>query len=433
MNRWFVVIGVALLLAGCGGHSSGAPIAPTDMLPATDSISTYHADVVQTGTSPLDWTRFAPPDIGTYHTGMVAGRDGAMWFTDSGRGLMRITMQGQTTRYPLVYTEGKKSYHYYPAYVAIGSDGRFYMDESDGMTIASFAPPSDVKVFHLSDETEVSGLGVGPDGNVWTAALLHLVRVTPAGKVTYFPYPDHAESNIFSGITTGSDGNVWFTTLEPYQVANINPKTLAITAYSLPLDCQPEGIATGGDGNIYVGCPKGLIRVTTSGVITPLNFAPGACTCPGTMIEGPDGDIYFGTFTNVPVIGHVHVSTGKVEALTIPYHGYGISSQAAGPDGNIWDVDGQGYVNVYIRNVLDVAPSSLALTPRTVATVQATYSGSGILTATSFDPSIASVVPGVAANTFLIASGVAAGHTTVTISDGIGNSFNITVSVASNS
>lgn len=162
--------------------------------------------------------------------------------------------------------------------------------------------------------------------------------------------------------------------------------------------------------------------------MTLITYDPGTETSPGSFIEGPDGDIYFGTFEDEPIVGHLHVKTGAIESLTIPYNGDGVAAQAAGPDGNIWDVDGQGYVNVYIRNVLDVTPKSATLNSGDRITLTARYSGDSSLSAVSRNPKVATVKPGSKPDTFVI-EGAAKGSTVIVVSDSLRNSFVVSVTV----
>ena len=91
-------------------------------------------------------------------------------------------------------------------------------------------------------------------------------------------------------------------------------------------------------------------------------------------------------------------------------------------------VDGGQSVNIYLRNRLDVRPLHLTLSPNDNAVLRASYRGELSLSATSANPSIATVGPAKTLNDFVVTA-VAKGKTTVTVQDSIGNSFVIPVTV----
>src|SRR5437667_5623835 len=108
-----LVVGVLLLLAGCGGSPVG-------------SIS-----------------EFAIPTPESLPGEIVAGPDGAFWFTEyKGNKIGRITPEG---------------------------------------AITEFAVPT--------SSSQPNSLLVGPDGNLWFAELNRnkIARITPAGRITEFP------------------------------------------------------------------------------------------------------------------------------------------------------------------------------------------------------------------------------------------------------
>ena len=69
----FAVV-IALLIAGCGGGQSIAPL--------ESSPGSVHNHVVQDGKVPINWTQFsAPSGFGTVQS-VVAGPDKNIWFAE---------------------------------------------------------------------------------------------------------------------------------------------------------------------------------------------------------------------------------------------------------------------------------------------------------------------------------------------------------------
>ena len=183
-------------------------------------------------------TTGAPFDI-------VAGPDGALWYTAGGSSaaaIGRMTTDGTVTEFPL--TAGSRP---------------------DGITL-------------------------GPDGNVWFAELgsgpgmAKIARITTAGVVTEFPVAVAAHK-----IAAGPDGRLWYTG---------GPNIGAIDTSGVSTDYGPpagssgtQGITAGPDGNLwftYFGPGgHGVGSITTGGVITTYSVRPAgrpARSSPGPMV-----------------------------------------------------------------------------------------------------------------------------------------------------
>src|SRR5262249_9464525 len=133
-----------LSLAACGG-SSRSPI-PT---------ATPRASI----------TEFTVPTPQSLPSGITAGPDGALWFTEAlGHKIGRISTSGAITEFPL------------PAGASL------------------------------------SGIATGPDGALWFTEALDMNsigRMMVDGALSQFPLPT-SDSQPFD-ITMGPDGNLWFT------------------------------------------------------------------------------------------------------------------------------------------------------------------------------------------------------------------------------
>ena len=246
-------------------------------------------------------------------------------------------------------------------------------------------PPAPLAVTRYSLNGRVYvGLTMGPDGNMWTVGWLNVLRITPAGDVTNFPYRTSINGNgIPAAITVGPDGNLWFTEWSGDKIGRMTPSG-ALTEFPASAG---YGITAGPDGAVWYSevpsgpgwnsATKGIGRITTSGDVTtfpttsePLGITRGSdgnlwfaesnshvgrITPVGAITEyptqhpsrgvalGPDRNVWFqsdyftGTFGRVTPAGVVK-----------EFDGAGGSSWAtaitAGPDGNLWSVDQAGHV-----------------------------------------------------------------------------------------
>jgi len=200
-----------------------------------------------------------------------------------------------------------------------------------------------------------------------------------------------------------------------------------MTSYAL--GCNPTGIVAAKDGNLWVLCPSNkLVSVTTSGVVSTITEAYSLQFYADSITLGADGNPWFAASTN-HAIGKVDTT---VDSLTfyIPPGAYGSPvALAQGPDGNMWAVDDGSNVDVYIMAVISVSPASLTFSSLgSTQTITVTEANVTAWTATSTKPSVATVTTGGSANKFNVTS-VASGSTKIIVSDSVGNSFVVHVSV----
>ncbi|HKU67557.1 MAG TPA: hypothetical protein VJP85_07270 [Candidatus Baltobacteraceae bacterium] len=135
-------------------------------------------------------------------------------------------------------------------------------------------------------------------------------RITPVGQITEFAL---VGANVHDGIAAGSDGNLWFT----------------------------AGGDLHSDGSIGKITPSGAISLFPISAPIPRLSRPGAVTA------GPDQNLWFtasictgrhwfGCASSYPIIGKM-TPNGAVTEFRIPNEAAEI---AAGPDGNLWFVEG---------------------------------------------------------------------------------------------
>jgi virginiamycin B lyase len=128
-------------------------------------------------------TEYRLPDSNHVPADIVAGGDGALWFSESTRNLLgRITVDGRITEYPLAHTPCN----------------------TGGVT-----GPNVIGVCTVTD------LIAGPDGGIWFTEGWRdaLGRIDASGRITEFPVPrlSKTDSGMPQYFALGPDCALWFT------------------------------------------------------------------------------------------------------------------------------------------------------------------------------------------------------------------------------
>jgi virginiamycin B lyase len=417
-------LATAILLAGCSARQA---MPSTAAAPAHSVIS---PQVIQTDKQPIHWEQFAwgDPSLVPPTVDIITGPDKNMWYTDYfDSTLIKMTMAGQTTAFPLSYNGGTQ---FMPSQIAVGADGKFYMTDYNTPVFGVATTSGVLTTFPIpsGDTARYNGVTLGPDGNVWFLELGHVAKITTAGVITEYAYPSNDTTNFYGGIVTGPDGNLWATEAGDSLLDKIVPSTGAITTYSL--GCSGFGIVLGkSDNDLWVNCGNQLARVTTAPVITHFPTGYQVFQAAGAITVGPDGNPWFVAFGNGNVIGEI---SGNNELETVYFPPGGFSTDQAitlGPDGNLWALDNNRNVDVYIQNPLNVNPRNIVLaTSGSTATITVSEKGVSAWTATTNKASVVTVAQGSSATKF-VATGHNVGTARITIADAKGNSLIVSVTV----
>jgi virginiamycin B lyase len=289
--------------------------------------------------------------------GIVAGPDGALWFTvnpNSGNlapGLIgRITTAGHISMYPttpIVYPTGAVGAGNTPVGIAVGNDGALWFTEYFAGSIGRMTTAGvQTNQYLVADcVNEADNITDGPDGALWFTSNggEAIGRITTGGSLTYYPI---ALANYFFGggdIAAGPHGALWFTGIGD-SVGNDEPKigrittSGAITEFSIGnAMSQPAGITAGPDGALWFTDPEtnSIGRMTTTGSVTEYPL-PTASSGPNFIAEGPDGALWFTEYA-VGQIGRIgaggSVTEYAAQSGSLPNY------ITAGPDGNMWFTD----------------------------------------------------------------------------------------------
>jgi streptogramin lyase len=182
--------------------------------------------------------------------GIVAGPDGALWFTEGSAGKIgRATTHGIITNH---YAIGVASDYPQAITVGPGSDPDLWFTERDGGKIGRITTAGVLTEYAIpTAASSPQSITLGPDGALWftETGANKIGRITTSGAITEFPLPTaNGEPQV---ITLGPDGAAWFTETAGNRIGRIEPDG-SITELAVPTaNGQPFGITAGPDGNIW--------------------------------------------------------------------------------------------------------------------------------------------------------------------------------------
>jgi streptogramin lyase len=232
------------------------------------------------------------------------------------------------TEFPLPLAGGS---HALPNRIVAGPDGKLWFTESGRIGTMTTAGVS-AGEFPIADEAV--GITVGPDGKLWYASQRccsgsKIGSITTAGVITEFSAP-----GVGGGIdvTRGPDGNLWFTELQNIaRMTTAGVITAEFPSLMPSIYSSPDHIVAGPDGNLWFteGTFGGFGRITPAGVLTKFT---GNIADPSGLTVGPDGNLWF---TDHFGIGRI-TPTGAITHFSPPDQNMGANELAIGPDGNLW-------------------------------------------------------------------------------------------------
>ena len=205
---------------------------------------------------------------------MVAGPDGAVWFTAGLTGKIgRITTGGSLTE----YSTGSSSSG--PQGIAAGPDGMIWFAETSSNKIGRISTAGVLTEFAVPTPSSQPGdIAAGPDGALWFTERSgnKIGRITTTGQITEYSVPTASSGP--AALEAGPDGAIWFTELTGGKVGRITTSG-AVTEYAVPT-ASPwlEDIVVGPDGRMWfaeLGTNK----------LGALAIPPGATTAAATAID----------------------------------------------------------------------------------------------------------------------------------------------------
>ena len=236
-----------------------------------------------------------------------------------------------------------------PTQIIRGSDGNlWFLQSAFDSQIGRITPAGVITLFPLSNYGGLQGLVTDPDGALWLSASIpsyRLLRITPLGEITEIPVPAGVEPH---QKVWGPDGRLWFLTNDN-RIGRLSLDGM-VQFFSLP---EPNrgaaALRIGPEGSLWF-VERGLQaigRMTLAGAITEFPLPQPA----GDLVDltsGPDGNLWFTESTRFDCCGSIGRITpqGVITRFPLPPHGRPpfvvneLGGIAAGPDGNVWFMEG---------------------------------------------------------------------------------------------
>jgi len=185
---------------------------------------------------------------------MASGIDGDLWAGSccDDSSFVNLTPSGVTTDFAATFIEGVE-------HAVRGPDGATWATGKHGLLrygAGGILDDTPIDTNNFGD-----AITVGPDGYLWfteDSPTLTIGTLGAGGTVKLFAVPPIGSSTLLPGLTSGPDGALWFT--EDVRIPKMVPSCIIgrittgglITSYSIPIPhCEPGGIVTAADGNLW--------------------------------------------------------------------------------------------------------------------------------------------------------------------------------------
>lgn len=237
-------------------------------------------------------TEFSMPTKGLRPQAVTTSHAGDVWYIASSM-FGRVSPDGTITEYPSI------EYFFGYELVVDSSDNLWFTDFN---AIGKREPSGKLTMFPTPGVPELSGLAVGPDGNLWCfRGDQALLRMTPSGAFTVFPM------GAATGTTVGPDGDLWAVT-SSLAIEQISIDGTLKNSYSVGGDKTAiPTVSTGPDGAIWFTegdhQPPAIGRVTAGGAIDQFEL-PGSSTYMIGFAVTRDGSLWF-TENDADKVGRV--------------------------------------------------------------------------------------------------------------------------------
>jgi virginiamycin B lyase len=245
---------------------------------------------IEPGTGAL--TEYPVPGSSNDLNQIVAGPDGALWFTGLEE-VGQITTGGSVNLWQSTYPEELVGL---PEGIAAGPDGAlWFTDNSNPAAIRRISIYGEVTRYALGSDLKLESIASGPDGALWFTeageAPSHppdaIGRITTEGAMVTWSLP--TQGSFPTNITTGPDGALWFTERVAHQIGRIST-TGQIQEYPVPGALAPYAITAAPDAALWFTAGKDVGEITTTGQIT-MWTVPGSQLLNG-IVAAPDGSFW---------------------------------------------------------------------------------------------------------------------------------------------
>ena len=215
--------------------------------------------------------RMGAPDMGSVPRGIIAGPDGAMWFTEAGADQIgRITADGTISEYPL---PSRNHVHAFPDGIVLGPDGAIWFAETLYGALGRIDVATKAITERPVEPRRLAGSGLlakGPDGAFWFGGWdSSLGRMTTAGRTSAFPLSPAQQVN---ALTAGPDGRLWVAddrSAAIFRVTTGGAVRQLLTVPGVPANDWEAlgGLAAGNDRSVWLATPSSnrILRISCAG------------------------------------------------------------------------------------------------------------------------------------------------------------------------
>ena len=295
-------------------------------------------------------TRVIPVPTASAGLGRIVGSpDGNVWFVESDANKVgRISPNGQLVEFPLPASGSASK----AEDLDVAPDGTVWVLFDSGEWIRHLRPDGSVIRDLEIGEGYPYGreVRVAPDGNAWVTMSFDTSFVTVVNDAGYRDLTQPCED----ALGRAADGTMWCRTDSGIGRADATSSYPAnnYAAYPYALAGGPVGSIWFGRyfGGTWLSAPDdgevGYLNAAT-GQVTAFNT--GSRTAPNSLVQGPDGNMWFTSIGDAKGIGHIRPD-GKGGVLT-QIGGYAPNSLTFGRDGAVYATDATN--NVIIRTTTD--------------------------------------------------------------------------------
>ena len=260
------------------------------------------------------FAEYGIPTANSGPTSITVGPDNALWFTEAlADKIGRITTSGTITEYPL--TANSAPY-------AIVSDGvALWFTESASNKIGKITTSGTLsESFVLTANSQPQGIVRGSDGALWFVehAANKIGRVTTGGVFTA-EYIIPTSNSGAIGIAAGPDGALWFTESAASQIGRITTAGVITNEFSIPTPIgNPLAIISGPGGALWFteNNADKIAQITTGGAVTEYAI-PTANSAP-IGLATPGGNVWFAE-SNANKIGVLVLTAPTPSKIFVPY------------------------------------------------------------------------------------------------------------------
>ncbi|MGH3759088.1 NHL repeat-containing protein [Actinophytocola sp.] len=263
---------------------------------ARDGTISTLADLAPAG----DTERASEVSLGQVQS-MDVGADGTLYVTDVVNGVRAMSRDGVLRRVELPGDN-------LPTVIATGRDGSLYFVHGGNTVRRRYPDGGIVRPPGGGEPAALTGVAIGPRGEVYTAGPEAVFRVREDGTLDELTNP----TDNVGGIAVGPDGTVYVAVTNDHRVLAVaggkaEPVAGNGESYGRPDEerdgrpalesplSYPSDVAVTSDGALFISTTDGIRRVDTDGVIETVVPAERGRTSPASakLAVGPGDDLYF--------------------------------------------------------------------------------------------------------------------------------------------